>query len=489
LARASSTFADRRAVTVALAAIVVLAAALRFATLGDQSFWTDEAVTIDLLHRPLGDLLPAIRDSESTPPLYYLVAWVWAHVFGTGEAGVRSLSALAGTLTVPVVAAIGARLAGARGALIAAALAATNPLLVWYSQEARAYSLLVLLVAASLLAWLAAVDSPTPRRLLVWGVLCALSLATHYFAIFTVAAEAAGLLLVLRGRRLPVLLGAFAVPAVMALVLLPLALDQQSADRAAFIRSAPLASRIAQVPKQLLVGYDAPAERLLSVIAGLLVAAALAWLVLRRPWPRSLAWLLGVVAASLVVPVILAPAGADYLITRNVIGAAAGALTLVAAGFARARPAALGAVAALALSVVGLVAVVGVDRTQAFQRDDWRGAIRALGQGTRPRAVVVVPGGGITAVRLYLPGATVPGPRAPAVREVDVLIIAAHQPGATRHTPALPATPPAPGLVPIGTRTSETWAVARFRPASGSIATSALSGVAAYGPTTVLVQR
>jgi hypothetical protein len=488
LARARSPFADRRAL--GLAAIVVLAAALRFATLGTQSFWTDEAVTIDLLRRPLGELLPAVRDSESTPPLYYLVAWLWAQVFGTGEAGIRALSALAGTATVPVVAAIGGRLAGERGAIIAASLAATNPLLVWYSQEARAYALLVLLVAASLLAWLAALEEPTPRRLLAWGALCALALATHYFAVFTVAAEAVGMLLVLGRRRLLPLLGALALPAVMALVLLPLALEQQSADRAAFIRSTSLVSRIAQVPKQVLVGYDAPAERLLSVVAGLLVVAALAWLVIRRPWPRPVAWLLAVVAAALVIPVILAPLGADYLITRNVIGAAAGALALVAAGFARARPARLGTVAAAALAAIGLVAVIGVNRTQAFQRDDWRGAVRALGAGERPRAVVVVPAGGIEAVRLYLPGAAVPGPSSPPVREVDVLVIAAHPPGATRATPAPPSTPPAPGLVPAGTQTSETWAVARFRPAGGgAVAPTALSGVAAYGPATILVQR
>jgi hypothetical protein len=211
---------------------------------------------------------------------------------------------------------------------------------------------------------------------------------------------------------------------------------------------------------------------------------------MRRPWPRPLAWLVAVVVASLVVPVLLAPLGADYVITRNVMGAAAGALTLVAAGLTRARPAGLGAAAAAALAAIGLVAVIGVDRTQAFQRDDWRGAVRALRAGERPRAVVVVPGGGVAAVRLYLPGATVAGPRAPRVREVDVLVIAAHQPGATRRAPAVPVTPPAPGLVLAGTRASQTWAVARFRPArGGAIAPAALTGAAAYGPAAILVQR
>src|SRR5829696_10318840 len=125
-----------------LAGIVVLAGVLRFATLDGQSYWFDEATTVRLLRMNLGDMLAAIPDSESTPPLYYVVAWVWTQIFGTGEVGLRSLSALAGTATVPVVYAIGTRAVSPRAGLIAAGLTAANPLLVWYSQEARAYALL-----------------------------------------------------------------------------------------------------------------------------------------------------------------------------------------------------------------------------------------------------------------------------------------------------------------------------------------------------------
>ena len=43
-----------------------------------------------------------IEATESTPPLYYCMAWVWARIFGYGETGLRSLSAVAGVLTVPL---------------------------------------------------------------------------------------------------------------------------------------------------------------------------------------------------------------------------------------------------------------------------------------------------------------------------------------------------------------------------------------------------
>src|ERR1700687_4805193 len=132
----------------ALAGLVILAAALRFSTLDLQSFWYDEAFTpVHVLHRSLWATLRAVSHTENTPPLWYVIAWTDARLLGTGEVALRLPSALAGGATVPVVWAIGRELTGRRAALVAAALVAVNPLFVWYSQEARAYALLVLTVA------------------------------------------------------------------------------------------------------------------------------------------------------------------------------------------------------------------------------------------------------------------------------------------------------------------------------------------------------
>src|SRR5215213_3124088 len=178
----------------ALAAIVALAAALRFATLTTQSYWLDEAVTVDLLHKSFGGMLSAIPDGESTPPLYYVLAWLWTHVFGTGEAGLRSLSALIGVATVPVAYAAAARLVTRRTGLVVAAIVAVNPLLVWFSQEARAYALLVLLTAVSLLLFARVLERPARHDLVWWAVASALALAAHYFALFVVVPQAVWLL-------------------------------------------------------------------------------------------------------------------------------------------------------------------------------------------------------------------------------------------------------------------------------------------------------
>ena len=83
---------------------MVLGAALRFATLDLQSYRYDEAVTVGrVLHASFFDTFSEVPNSESTPPLYYLVAWVWTRPFGTGEVWLRSLSALAGTASIAIV--------------------------------------------------------------------------------------------------------------------------------------------------------------------------------------------------------------------------------------------------------------------------------------------------------------------------------------------------------------------------------------------------
>src|SRR5437588_5992509 len=97
----AGAFTTPAAITVAC--LTALAAVLRFTRIGHQGFWFDEANTALLVHFSPGKMIGLIPQTESTPPLYYCLAWVWARVFGYGETGLRSLSALAGVATVPVV--------------------------------------------------------------------------------------------------------------------------------------------------------------------------------------------------------------------------------------------------------------------------------------------------------------------------------------------------------------------------------------------------
>ncbi len=107
---------------------------------------------VRILHPSLFDTLGAVPRSESTPPLYYLAAWLWSRPFGTGEVGLRSLSALAGTASIAIVylGAVALPLPR-RAGLIAAAIVAVSPVAIWFSQDARAYALVFLLTGLSFL--------------------------------------------------------------------------------------------------------------------------------------------------------------------------------------------------------------------------------------------------------------------------------------------------------------------------------------------------
>jgi len=370
----------------ALIAVTAAAGALRFSTLGSQSFWLDELVTTWLLRQDFTDMIDVIPASERTPYLYYVLAWAWAHVMGESEVGLRSLSALAGTLTVPVAYAACASLVSRRAGLLAAALVACNPFLVWYSQEGRAYSLLVLLSALSFLFFARALEG-RPRMLLWWAVASSLAIATHYFAIFLVVAEAIWLLTTSRQRRSTVLL-AIAVPLAVVLAHAPLALGQ-AAQESSGLGSAGLATRIAGLVKDIVVGYSFPRELAGTVVAAALVAAALVLLATKtRPVERQGAVAALVVAVtSILLPVAIALVGPDYVIARNAVVAVVPGTIALAAGYASSR---FGLIAGCTLCALSLGIVVSVATDPVFGRTDWRGAAGRL-QGHARRAVVVTP--------------------------------------------------------------------------------------------------
>src|SRR5215475_3664676 len=69
--------------------ITVLAAVLRFVNISSQSYWVDEAQAVHEVQLSFGAMLHAWSSFEWNPPLYLLIAWPWAKLFGTSELGLR----------------------------------------------------------------------------------------------------------------------------------------------------------------------------------------------------------------------------------------------------------------------------------------------------------------------------------------------------------------------------------------------------------------
>jgi mannosyltransferase len=391
-----------RADVVALVMITAVAAGVRFATLGAQGLDHDEAVTAaGVMHPSIGATLSAVAQLERTPPLYYILEWLWTQAlgFGTDPANLRFLSAVFGTLTVPVAFLAARELSSRRAGVLTAALVALNPFLVWYSQEARAYALLVLFVALGLYVFARALSKPTRGRLAIWALVSIVAIFTHYFAVFAVIGEAAWLFWAVRPRRRPS--AAIAAVGVAGGGLLPLAVSQQGSNATEWFKETSIVMRAWQTPVHFAstVKPDIPFSQAwitqLQIAAAVAAAAMLlvgAVVLVRRGGRRDqraalLAFALAV--ASFGLPIAVAVAGADFLDARNVIGSLL--LFLVGAGivFGAARPRIAGTVATVAICALfaGLLAASG--STSAMQRPHYQGEAGAIGRARVKRLVVV----------------------------------------------------------------------------------------------------
>jgi 4-amino-4-deoxy-L-arabinose transferase-like glycosyltransferase len=387
-----------------LGGLIVVGGLLRFLTLGHQSYWFDEAQAAHEFALPFGSMVSSMVSHESNPPLYFFLGWAWAKVFGTGAVGLRTLSALCGTALIAVIYLCGRQLVASRTGLVAAALTAVSPFMIWYSQEAREYMLLALLCGASLYYFICALDDASRRNLSGWAVFAALAVLTHSFAGFLIAPEAIALLYRRRTRATVAAVGA--VAAVQAAVL-PLVLGHASNSLLGFIRATPLSLRIKQAAVSFALGplYQSSLVGYALLGAAVLVAALILLLVGRAP-PRQLrrtTVVAGLAAFVLLVPLLLALAGVDYYLARALIPAWIPLIVVIAS--ACTVPRARGAGAVLALILLGAF-VYGQIKAQSetrYQRPDWRGVAAALGHAGGARAILVNDGLGTDPLRIYLP--------------------------------------------------------------------------------------
>jgi mannosyltransferase len=441
--------------------VVGLAAAgiaIRFATLGLQSYHHDEVVTAArVLPGSFGHMLHEVRISESTPPLYYMLAWAWSKAFGLGPVGLRSLSALFGVMTIPVAFLIGRELAGRRAGLITAALVAFNPMLIWYSQEARAYALLILLCAASLLFFLRFRRSGERVDLALWSLCSVLALASHYFAVFPLVVEAAWLLAATPARRRSQVTVAAGAIGAAGLAMAPLMLDQASYNHTDWIAREPLLGRLGDTAVAFMIGETGKligehGHDGLALLPGVLVLCSLAALMIRRGDARRALPALVVGVGSVILALVAAAGGQDFVMGRNLLPALVPLLAAAAVAMAGLRRA--GVLLAGALCAYWLAFAIHVDMTPDLQRPDWQAVANDLGPAKTRRAVVTW-ALGAAPLDYYLHDGTHRIYRRPVwAREVDVISEAGTPPASV---------PPSPGFRRIDQDQEAGLTVTRFR--------------------------
>jgi hypothetical protein len=391
----NSLVPSRSAALWGLGALTALGIAARFASLGLQSYHHDEVITVArVIPGSFTHMLSEVKGSESNPPLYYVLAWGWAKAFGTGEVAMRSLSALFGVATIPVAYGIGRELSSRRAGLIAAALVAVNPMLIWYSQEARSYAVLVFFGAVSLLFFARALRTRDGRDLALWALSSALALSSHYFAVFAVAIEALWLLVALRSRWRAVL-PAVAGVGVVGLALIPLIAAQVNPTHIGWIDHSLLSTRFFQTGVSFLIGEtghviaEPPRERY-ALLPAILIGAAVLIVALRGTRMERRGALLGAVVGLGVAGLagLAAAVGKDYVVERNLLPALVPLAGTAAIGFATDGARRLGLLLAVALCAYWVAFDIHVTQTPNLQRPDFRALTEELGPVRHRRAIV-----------------------------------------------------------------------------------------------------
>ena len=161
--------------------VAACAALARLPGVYDRPFWEDEVASARLLSEPsLGALIHRVAHTESTPPLWYSLAWV-VHLAGAPLREERLLSVLFGALLAAGTVALAHRfvslpLAGTAGLLIA-----LGGGFVTHGHELRAYELFALLSLLFGLCLVRALEVRSRSRDLALAASVALGGSTHYF--------------------------------------------------------------------------------------------------------------------------------------------------------------------------------------------------------------------------------------------------------------------------------------------------------------------
>lgn len=217
-----------------------------------QSLWLDEGSTWQTIRQSWGRLLLELGSPVSAYPLYHLLLKGWVGLFGDSEWALRLPSALAGAGAVVAICFAAAELqAGTIHTsrrfvfpLVAALLLLTSPFALWYAQEAKVYSLLLMVSTLFLWSLLRVLRHHTRRAWFIFGALALTSVFVHRLAVLLLIAAWASYLLTTSDRKpRSVVRGQWALLALASLVVVAamvLGLRGDKSETGAYIPANPL---------------------------------------------------------------------------------------------------------------------------------------------------------------------------------------------------------------------------------------------------------
>lgn len=394
----------------ALVALTVIAAVLRAIGLND-GLWFDEILTLVLFVRPSLERIVTEYPNSNNHPLYSVLAHFAVGAFGEHAWSLRLPAALFGVAAVPAVYALGRAVTDRRESLLAAALIAVSYHHIWFSQNARGYTMLALCAVGATYLLLQGWRTGLPRYFILYGIVAALGVYTHLTMVLMVAGHAA--VVAVEGWRSDVgrrrILLAVAGVAVAALASLALYAPMAAAVIAFFSGPSPQAANVAtpawaitETLKGLRLGLGA-----IGALAALALFAAGLWSVWKQDrFATGLFVVPGAITAAALV-IMQSPVRPRFFffLSGFAVLLVVRGTTAAAAAVSRRLPARSGSSPTVwATAMVGLMiaaSLASLPRGYRYPKQDYEGAMHFVDSVARPGQPVLTAGLAVYPYREY----------------------------------------------------------------------------------------
>jgi mannosyltransferase len=165
----------------------VFATGLGLLGAGRPTIWYDEAVTLNLLHRPFGETWPVLREVDAVHGIYYMVLRGWTWFTGDSIEAVRAFSALGVGVTAAATVLLVARHQRLLVATAAGFVTGIVPGLAWTALDGRSYAWsAAFAVLATLALENACRHRKRPRDWVLYGVVCLFACCWHLYLVLLI---------------------------------------------------------------------------------------------------------------------------------------------------------------------------------------------------------------------------------------------------------------------------------------------------------------
>lgn len=370
-------------------AVIIVASRVEFLR---NSIRLDEAQSLSQTNRSYAALLEIVAQDVHVP-LYHVVLRTWRLVLGPDIETARLLSLVFLLACVPMFYLVARKFLSTRWSLFAVVVFSSSPFMLWYGNEARMYTMLVLVTLVSQYFFLTIVTAERTTAWVGYAIAAVVGVYTHYFFVFVLIVQ--GLFLLASARRRPrtAVYRLLGVALLVAAAFTPWFLYFRASGSASGTRPAllePSTIDLSNVYAQFVFGFQSDAVNTILLSAWpLLVLAALASVRKGARLKPATAYLVaaafGPVLLAFVVSILVTP----FFLSRYMI-ASLPAFLLLAVAFLSglSKPVARGLAAVLLAATVTGTVVQAVDPATPVQ-EDYRTAAR-LAEEARPQDLVVL---------------------------------------------------------------------------------------------------